>query len=107
MAIDSELRVLKTVVVPLPRVEAFALFIQQDRWWPVATHHLAEPPGETVVLEPFQGGRWFERGADAREQDFGRGLVWRPPHQLVVTCLMGPASTSDPHPPHASQIHTP
>ncbi len=104
MAIDSELRVLKTVVVPLPLVEAFALFIQQDRWWPVATHHLAEPPGETVVLEPFQGGRWFERGADAREQDFGRVLVWRPPHQLVVSWLMGSDWTYEPDPAKASEI---
>lgn len=104
MAIDSELSVLKTVVVPLPLVEAFALFVQQDRWWPVATHHLAEPHGETVVLEPFVGGRWFERGADGREQDWGRVLVWRPPHQLVLSWLVGSDWAPEPDPARASEI---
>jgi DNA-binding transcriptional ArsR family regulator len=104
MAIDSELSVLKTVVVPLPLVEAFALFIQQDRWWPVATHHLAEPHGDTAVLEPFEGGRWFERGADGREQDWGRVLVWRPPHQVVLSFLVGYDWMPEPDPAKASEI---
>jgi uncharacterized protein YndB with AHSA1/START domain len=104
MAIDSELRVVKTVVVPLPLVEAFALFVQQDTWWPVRTHHLAEPPGETAVLEPFQGGRWYERAADGREQEWGRVLVWRPPHQLVLSWLVGSDWTPEPDPARASEI---
>jgi DNA-binding transcriptional ArsR family regulator len=104
MAIETELSVLKSVVVPLPLVEAFALFIQQDRWWPVATHHLAEPHGETVVLEPFEGGRWFERGSDGREQEWGRVLVWRPPHQLVLSWLMSSDWTPEPDPAKASEI---
>jgi DNA-binding transcriptional ArsR family regulator/uncharacterized protein YndB with AHSA1/START domain len=104
MAIDSELSVLKTVVVPLPLVEAFALFVQQDRWWPVATHHLAEPHGETVILEPFLGGRWLERGADGQEQDWGRVLVWRPPHQLVLSWQVRSDWTLEPDPAKASEI---
>jgi DNA-binding transcriptional ArsR family regulator len=104
MAVGSELSVLKTVVVPLPLVEAFALFIQQDRWWPVATHHLAEPALETVVLEPFLGGRWFERSADGREQDWGRVLVWRPPHQVVLSWHMDADWTFEPDPARASVI---
>lgn len=104
MAVDSEISVVKTVVVPLPLVEAFALFVQQDTWWPVQTHHMAEPPGETVVLEPFEGGRWYERVADGREQEWGRVLVWRPPHQLVVTFLMGSDWTPEPDPARASEI---
>jgi len=104
MAIDSELSVLKTVVVPLPLVETFALFVQQDTWWPVRTHHLAEPPGETVVFEPFQGGRWYERAADGREQEWGRVLVWRPPHQVVLSWLVGSDWTPEPDPSRASEI---
>ena len=104
MAIDAEVSVLKTVVVPMPLVEAFALFVQQDTWWPVHTHHLAEPPGETAVLEPFQGGRWYERGADGREQEWGRVLVWRPPHQVVLSWLMGSDWTYEPDPARASEI---
>jgi DNA-binding transcriptional ArsR family regulator/uncharacterized protein YndB with AHSA1/START domain len=105
MPIGSELSVLKTVVVPLPLVEAFALFVQQDIWWPVGTHHMADPPGDTVVLEPFQGGRWYERLADGRQQEFGRVLVWRPPHQVVLSWLMGSDWTPEPDPARASEIH--
>ncbi len=104
MAIESELSVLKTVVVPVPLVEAFALFVQQDRWWPVATHHLAEPHGKTAVLEPFQGGRWYERLADGREQEWGRVLVWRPPHQVVLSFLVGSDWMPEPDPSKASEI---
>jgi DNA-binding transcriptional ArsR family regulator len=104
MAIDSELSVLKTVVVPVPLVEAFALFVQQDTWWPLRTHHLAEPPGITAVLEPFQGGRWYERLADGREQEWGRVLVWRPPHQVVLSFLVGSDWTPEPDPSRASEI---
>jgi len=101
---ETELRVLKTVVVPLPLVEAFSLFIQQDRWWPQATHHLAEPPCETVTLEPFVGGRWLERSADGRQQEWGRVLVWRPPHQLVLSWLMGADWTFEPDLAKSSEI---
>lgn len=104
MAIDAELSVLKSVVVPLPLVEAFAFFIQHDRWWPVETHHMAEPHGETVILEPFLAGRWFERCADGREQDFGRVLVWRPPHQLVLSWLMSADWTPETDPAGGSEI---
>ena len=104
MAIHAELSVLKTVVVPLPLVEAFAFFIQHDRWWPVATHHLAEPHGEVIILEPFLGGRWFERMFDGREQELGRVLVWRPPHQLVLSWLVGSDWTYEPDPARASEI---
>jgi DNA-binding transcriptional ArsR family regulator/uncharacterized protein YndB with AHSA1/START domain len=104
MAIDAQLSVLKTVVVPLPLVEAFALFVQQDTWWPARTHHLADPPGETVVLEPFQGGRWYERLADGREQEWGRVLVWRPPHRIVLSWLMASDWTYEPDPSRASEI---
>jgi DNA-binding transcriptional ArsR family regulator len=104
VAVESELSVLKTVVVPLPLVEAFALFVQQDKWWPVATHHIAEPPGVTAVLEPFLGGRWFERCADGREQEWGRVLVWRPPHQIVLSWQVSSDWTFEPDPARASEI---
>jgi DNA-binding transcriptional ArsR family regulator/uncharacterized protein YndB with AHSA1/START domain len=103
-AVVPELRVTKSVVVEVPRVQAFEFFIHQEGWWPVRTHHFAEPPGETVILEPFVGGRWFERGADGRECDWGTVLVWEPPRRIVVTWQMGTGWTYEPDPARGSEI---
>ncbi len=99
-----EVCVLKTITVELGIARAFALFVDQGRWWPVQTHHLAEPPGVTVVLEPFVGGRWFERSADGGECDWGRVLAWEPPHRLLLTFQISPDWGYEPDPGHASEV---
>jgi DNA-binding transcriptional ArsR family regulator/uncharacterized protein YndB with AHSA1/START domain len=99
-----ELKVTKSIVVAVPRVQAFEFFIRQEVWWPVQTHHLAEPPGETVILEPFVGGRWFERWHDGRECDWGTVLVWEPPRRIVVTWQIGAGWVYEPDPARASEI---
>lgn len=103
-AMTPEISVAKSIVVEVPRVQAFEFFIQQEAWWPVETHHLAEPPGETVVLEPFVGGRWFERWHDGRECDWGRVLIWEPPRRIVVTWQIGAGWVSEPDPTKASEV---
>ncbi len=99
-----EVSVTTSVVVEVPRVQAFEFFIRQEVWWPTATHHLAEPPGETVILEPFVGGRWFERGHDGQECDWGTVLAWEPPRRIVVTWQVGPGWAYEPDPAKASEI---
>src|SRR5512146_478472 len=103
-AMAPEVRVAKSIVVEVPRVQAFEFFIRQEAWWPARTHHLAEPPGETVILEPFVGGRWFERGHDGRECDWGTVLVWEPPRRIVVTWQIGPGWVYEPDQTKASEI---
>jgi len=56
------------------------------------------------VLEPFVGGRWFERTADGTETDWGRVLVWEPPHRLVLTWQISPGWSYEPGPVLASEI---
>jgi DNA-binding transcriptional ArsR family regulator len=99
-----EIRVTKSLVVEVPRVQAFEFFMRQEAWWPAQTHHLAEPPGETVILEPFVGGRWFERSRDGREYDWGTVLVWEPPRRIVVTWQIGAGWVYEPDPAKASEI---
>src|SRR5262249_46439613 len=84
--------------------QPFECFIRQEAWRPVRTHHFVEPPGETAILEPFVGGRWFERWPDGCEYDWGKVLVWEPPRRIVVTWQVGAGWVYEPDPTPASEI---
>lgn len=90
--------------VALPIDEAWVFFTTSiGRWWPAA-YHIGRADLADVVLEPRTGGRWFERGADGGECDWGRVLVWEPPHRLVVTWQINGRWEFDPDPARASEI---
>jgi DNA-binding transcriptional ArsR family regulator/uncharacterized protein YndB with AHSA1/START domain len=103
MTTEQEILVTKTVRVNAPLAVAFDVFVGQQ-WWPVATHHLAEPPGTEAVLEPFAGGRWYERAADGTETDWGTVLAWQPPHRLLLTWQVSAQWTFENDPARGSQI---
>lgn len=74
-----------TATVNLPVSHAFEFFTGfMNRWWP-NEYHIGQADMVDTVLEPRVGGRWYERGADGSECDWGRVLVWEPPHRLVLT----------------------
>jgi DNA-binding transcriptional ArsR family regulator len=103
MTVDQEIVVAKTEQVNAPLAVAFEVFAGQ-RWWPVHTHHLAEPHGHEVVLEPFVGGRWYERAADGTETDWGTVLAWQPPYRLLLTFQVSSDWTYEPDPGRGSEV---
>jgi uncharacterized protein YndB with AHSA1/START domain len=63
--------------------KAFDVFTKaMGRWWTKA-HSIGTSPQQDVVVEPQVGGRWYERGEDGSECNWGHVLVWDPPHRVV------------------------
>jgi DNA-binding transcriptional ArsR family regulator len=101
---EQEVKVSKSILVDAPALRAFDLFLDQARWWPLATHHIAEQPAETVVLEPFVGGRWYERSRDGNETQWGSVLAFEPPHRLLLSWQMSSDWTHEQDSARASEI---
>jgi uncharacterized protein YndB with AHSA1/START domain len=81
----ASILVRKSLVVNAPASHVFAVFTErQDTWWPRA-HHIGSCAEFTAIVEPRVGGRWYERGKDGSECDWGKVLTWEPPKRLVMT----------------------
>ena len=96
--------VVRTVTVAAPVDLAFTVFTKSlNSWWP-PSHRIGAAEIAEAVLECRPGGRWYERGVDGTECDWGRVLVWEPPHRLVLTWQITGEWRYDPDPAHASEI---
>jgi hypothetical protein len=68
-----------TTTVDAPVEQVFRTFTDGfGSWWP-AQYHIGQADMATGVLEPREGGRWYEQGTDGSECDWGRVLAWEPP----------------------------
>ena len=73
-----------SITVGASQETAFATFTSgHDRWWP-RDFHIGGSELDEAVLEPREGGRWYERGVDGSECEWGRVLVWEPPSRVVL-----------------------
>jgi uncharacterized protein YndB with AHSA1/START domain len=102
MTIDTSYRSSTTVQAPIDR--AFKVFTEGfDTWWPRA-HHIGSADMAEAVLEPKVDGRWYERGVDGSECEWGRVLQWDPPRYLVVSWHLNGEFKYDPDPDKASRV---
>ena len=93
-----------TITVDVPVELAFRTFTDAfGSWWP-AEYHIGRADMATAILEPREGGRWYEQGVDGSECDWGRVLAWEPPNRLVVTWQINGQWQYDPDPERASEI---
>jgi uncharacterized protein YndB with AHSA1/START domain len=94
----------RSVTVAAPVDRAFKVFTSSfTTWWP-AEYHIGSAELAEAVIEDEAGGRWFERGVDGSECDWGRVLTWEPPHRLVLSWHINGEWQFDPDPAHASEI---
>lgn len=77
----------KSVVLPLPLAEAFALFTEEiGQWWPPERRHTNDASSQ-IFLEAT--GRFFERATDGREVELGKVRAWEPPARLLLDFYPG------------------
>jgi uncharacterized protein YndB with AHSA1/START domain len=73
----------QSVTVPISAQRAFTLFTEGfNTWW--IGHHIGDAELAEAIIEPKVDGRWYERGVDGSECDWGKVLVWEPPSRLVL-----------------------
>jgi uncharacterized protein YndB with AHSA1/START domain len=75
----------KSIAVKAPQSRAFEVFTAGlGRWWP-KSHHIGAAEMKEAIMEPRAGGRWYEKGVDGSECDWGNVLVWEPPQRVVIS----------------------
>jgi len=83
-AIQTPAPVQKTVRVAVSPQKAFEVFTaRMSKWW-LPDHSILKAPRESVVVEPRQGGRWYERAVDGSECTWGYVIAWDPPKRVVL-----------------------
>jgi Activator of Hsp90 ATPase homolog 1-like protein len=88
--------VVRSVSVPLSPARAFELFTtRMSDFWP-KEHSIGNSEIAEVVVEPHSGGRWFERGIDGSECQWGRIASWEPPRKVVLLWQIGADWRFDP-----------
>lgn len=75
----------KTVEVNAPIERAFDVFASRMGAWWHKEHSIAKGTTQVdVVIEPRAGGRWYEKGADGSEHQWGRVIEYDPPRRLLL-----------------------
>ncbi|MBV9157436.1 MAG: SRPBCC domain-containing protein [Acidobacteriaceae bacterium] len=76
----------KSVCVECPIEDAFYLFTEHfAEWWPLASHSITGDEAETCAIEPWAGGKVFERTRLGEELEWGIVTAWEPPKRVEFT----------------------
>jgi hypothetical protein len=74
----------KSIVVNADVDRSFSAFTGGiGRWWP-RSRSIGSTAQVDVVLEGRPGGRWYERGVDGAECEWGKVLLWEPPSRVLL-----------------------
>lgn len=90
----------KVMRVRASRAHAFDVFASRMGSWWFKDHSVVAMLHATtqadVVIEPREGGRWYEVGANGAEYQWGRVLAWDPPARLALAWQLTGEFTYDP-----------
>jgi len=100
----TDVPVRKSITVKAGIERAFEVYTEGcDRWWP-RTHHIGTSPMKRAIIEAARGGRCYSEQTDGTECDWGRVLVWEPPHRLVMAWQITPAWQYEPDLAKSSEV---
>lgn len=86
----------RSIFVNAPQAHAFDVFTTGiGRWWP-KTHAIGDAELDKPVIEPREGGRWYQLGVDGSECEIGKVLAWEPPARLLLAWQLDPDWNFDP-----------
>jgi uncharacterized protein YndB with AHSA1/START domain len=84
--------VMNSVTVDAPPERAFEVFTGNVKaWWPLDRYAVAVDNADDGVdavdsiIEPREGGRWYEVRSDGSEADWGEIVVFDAPRRVVAT----------------------
>ncbi|HUN87032.1 MAG TPA: SRPBCC family protein [Terracidiphilus sp.] len=76
----------KTTIVEADQQIAWRVFTEKmGSWWPLAYYKIGPANAVDAVIEPYVGGRWFERGEDFSTCQWGTVIAWEPPSRIVLS----------------------
>ena len=85
----------KLLRVRANRQRAFDTFVAMGGWW--LKSHSLQPSGQRdVVIEPRDGGRWYDIGEDGTEMEWGRVVEWGAPERILLAWQLNAEWTYDP-----------
>jgi uncharacterized protein YndB with AHSA1/START domain len=85
----------KSIHVAASPEHAFDTFVNGiGRWWP-KSHKIGPADLERPVIEPREGGRWYELDVDGTECEIGKVALWQPPSRLILIWQLTPQFAYD------------
>jgi uncharacterized protein YndB with AHSA1/START domain len=92
------------VVVAAPVEQAFRFFTEQFHQVKPSEHNMLPVEVAATVMEPYAGGRVYDRGVDGSECRWARVLAFEPPTRLVIAWDINPQWQIDDDPEKASEV---
>jgi uncharacterized protein YndB with AHSA1/START domain len=86
----------KSIEVKATPERAFEVFTaHMGRWW-LKSHSINTSPQQEVIIEPRASGRWYERGIDGSECQWGYVIDWDPPRRVLLAWQLNAEWRFDP-----------
>jgi uncharacterized protein YndB with AHSA1/START domain len=100
----ADTTVTTSVVVEAPIERAFEVFTAEMSAWWSPDHHLIQGELAEMVVEPFAGGRIYDRSVDGSECCWPRVLAYERPTRFVFSWDVWPKWEIEPDPAKASEV---